>query len=234
MPIYFDWTYLIVLPALLLSLLASARVNSVFKKYSKTTTASGMTGAEAARMVLIANGLTHISVQPIGGNLTDHYDPAGNVICLSESVYASRSTAAVGVACHEAGHAVQHAEHYAPASLRQAIVPLTNIGSKLGIWLFIAGLFLAYLSEQLLAVAYIGVLLFSLTAVFQLVTLPTEFDASHRALKALAASGKFTEDEQKQAKKVLSAAAMTYVAALVTALLQVLRLLVILGGRRRK
>lgn len=230
----FDPTYLIVLPTLIFALWASARVNSVFKKNSTVYSKRGYTAAMACRAVLDKHGLYNIKIEHIHGNLTDHYDPRANVIRLSDSVYNSTSAAAIGVACHEAGHAIQHAESYTPMKIRQAIIPITNIGSTLGIWIFILGILLTAMSEQLIIVAYVGLALFSFTAIFQLVTLPTEYNASSRALAAIKDTGILDEKELACAKQVLNAAALTYVAALAASLAQVLRLLVILGGSRRR
>ncbi len=230
--LYYDPTYLVLIPPMLLSVWASIRVNTTFNKYKKTATRSGITAAQAARDMLDQNGLYDVAIERISGNLTDHYDPRNHVIRLSDTVYSSPSTAAIGVACHEVGHAVQHAKGYKPAEIRQAVVGATNIGSKMGLWLFIIGLFLAYFSEYLFFLCYVGIALFSMTAIFQLITLPTEYDASRRAMACLKASGRFTEEELKQSKKVLSAAALTYVAAMLTALAQVFRLLLILNRRQ--
>lgn len=231
---YFDYTYLIILPAFIFALWASARVNTTFKKYSRLHCMSGYTGAMAARTVLDKNGLQHVRIEHIQGNLTDHFDPRDNVIRLSDSVYNSTSAAAIGVACHEAGHAVQHAENYLPIKIRQALVPITNVGSQIGIWLFFIGVLLTYFSSTFVFLAYVGIALFSFTALFQLVTLPTEFNASSRALKAINDTGILDPEAQKGAKKVLGAAALTYVAALAVSLSQILRLLVILAGTRRR
>ena len=230
---WFVPTYIIILPALIFSIWASVRVNSVFKKNSKVFSARGYTAAMACRAVLDRNGLYSVRIEHIQGNLTDHYDPRGNVIRLSDSVYNSTSAAAIGVACHEAGHAVQHAQSYAPIKIRQAIIPLTNIGSTLGIWIFILGIILTAMSQELILVAYIGLGLFSFTAIFQLVTLPTEYNASKRAVIAIKETGILNERELSAAKEVLNAAALTYVAALASSLSQLLRLLIILGGARR-
>ena len=213
----------------ILSLIAQWSVNSTFEKYSKKTTARGITGYESAKMILDANGLSHIRIERVSGRLTDHYDPKANVIRLSDAVYDSRSVAAVGVAAHEAGHAVQHAKGYIPIKIRAAIIPVTNIGSRLAIPLILIGLL--FTGGEILS--YIGVALFSLTTVFQLVTLPVEFNASRRALSAMEGSYRFDGTEISEAKKVLSAAAMTYVAALAVSFAQLLRLLLIVGGRRR-
>lgn len=231
---YFDYTYLIILPAFIFSIWASLKVNTSFKKYSRVYCKSGYTGAMAARAVLDRNGLQHVRIEHIEGNLTDHFDPRDNVIRLSDSVYNSATAAAVGVACHEAGHAVQHAENYLPIRIRQMLVPITNIGSQIGIWLFFIGVLLTYFSDSFAILAYIGIALFSLTALFQLVTLPTEFNASRRALKAIRETGILDPESQRGAKKVLTAAALTYVAALAVSLSQILRLIVILAGSRRR
>lgn len=231
---YFDPTYLIILPAFIFSIWASVRVNSTFKKYNRLYCLSGYTGSTAARAVLDRYGLYDVRIEHVGGNLTDHYDPRDNVIRLSDSVYHSRSAAAIGVACHEAGHAVQHAENYLPIKIRSALVPITNFGSQAGIWLFFIGVLLTYFSETFVILAYFGVALFSLTALFQLVTLPTEFNASRRAMTAIRETGILDPEAQSGAKKVLSAAALTYVAALAVTLTQILRLLVILSGARRR
>jgi Zn-dependent membrane protease YugP len=239
MPYYyygFDWTYIyIILPCLLISLLTSARVNSTFRKYSQQICRRGLTGAQAAQRVLSANGVSGVRIEKISGNLTDHFDPRTNVIRLSDSVYDSASTAAVGVACHEAGHAVQYAQSYFPIKLRAAIIPLTNIGSKLAMPLIIIGIFLSAFGAVYSYIAYFGVALFSLCVLFQLVTLPVEFNASKRAMKSLKASYILTEEELPMARKVLTAAALTYVAALAVSLAQLLRLLALVsGGRRRR
>ena len=193
----------------------------------------GYTAAMAARAVLDSNGLQNVAIERVRGNLTDHYDPKHNVIRLSDSVYDSGSTAAIGVACHEAGHALQYAEGYLPIKIRQAIIPITNIGSQLGLWLFLIGLLFSYFSESLVIVAYIGLALFSFTALFQLVTLPTEYNASNRAMEAIETCGILNETEQQSARKVLNAAALTYVAALAVSLTQILRLFLILGRNNR-
>ncbi|MBE6614766.1 MAG: zinc metallopeptidase [Ruminococcaceae bacterium] len=218
----FDYTYLIFcLPPLLLALWAQYKVKSTFAQYSKVASDRGMTGRDAARLILDTNGLYNVPVSRISGELTDHFDPRENVIRLSDTVCDVRSAAAVGVAAHEAGHAVQYAVGYGPMKLRSALVPVTNIGSRLSMPLVLLGILLSF--ETL---AYVGVILFSATAIFQLVTLPVEFDASRRALAALEGAGMSAEGV-KSAKKVLSAAALTYVAALLTAVGNLLRLLVL-------
>lgn len=230
----FDWTYLvIVLPCILLSLWASSRVNSTFKRYSKQLSARHITGAEAAQRVLRASGVYGVQVQHVSGNLTDHYDPKSNVIRLSDSVYNSTSVAAIGVACHEAGHAVQYAQHYFPIKVRAAIIPITNIGSKLAMPLILLGIVLSFLGNFSYTLVYLGILCFALTLVFQLVTLPVEFNASRRALEAIDQADLLSSDERRGAKKTLSAAAMTYVAATAVALAQLLRLILLFGRRRR-
>ena len=234
MPYYygFDWTYVVlVLPCIILSMWASANVNSTFKKYSGQLSSRRITGAEAAQRVLMANGVQGVKIQRISGNLTDHYDPRTNVICLSDNVYDNTSTAAIGVACHEAGHAVQYAQSYAPIKLRAAVIPVTNLGSKLAMPLILIGLLLSYLGNFSYILVYAGIACFGLSLVFQLVTLPVEFNASRRALAAISSGNLLTEEEQKGARKTLTAAALTYVAATATALAQLLRLLVLFGGR---
>ena len=229
----FDLTYVIlVLPCVLFSLWASFRVNSTFKKFSNQYSRRRITGADAAQRVLSANGVRDVRIERVGGNLTDHYDPRSNVIRLSDSVYDSTSTAAIGVACHEAGHAVQYAQNYAPIKFRAAIIPITNIGSKLAMPLILIGLLLTFMEGASFIFVYAGIACFGLSLVFQLVTLPVEFNASRRAMNAIADSDILTPDEQVGARKTLSAAAMTYVAATAVALAQLLRLLLIFGGRR--
>lgn len=237
MPYYyygFDWTYVVlVLPCLILSLWASANVNSTFKKYSKQYSLRQLTGAEAAQRVLRANGVHGVRIERVSGNLTDHYDPKTNVIRLSDGVYNNTSTAAIGVACHEAGHAVQYAEGYAPIKLRAAIIPVTNFGSRLAMPLILIGLLFSTLGSFSDTLIYLGIACFGLSLVFQLVTLPVEFNASRRALRAIEDGGLLTEEEQKGARKTLTAAALTYVAATAVALAQLLRLITLFGGRRR-
>lgn len=227
---YFDWTYLFfVLPGMIFALIASAAVDSTFAKYSKQHSARGITGAQAARFVLDKNGLQNIPIEQISGKLTDHYDPRANVIRLSSEVYNSTSTASIGVACHEVGHAIQHATGYTPIKIRSAIVPITNIGSKLAMPLILIGIICSTFGEFFVWMAYIGLIAFSLTVVFQLVTLPTEFNASSRALATIRDNGLLDGNELKGARKVLTAAAMTYVAALAVALGQLLRLIIIVN-----
>ncbi|MDY3224646.1 MAG: zinc metallopeptidase [Candidatus Faecousia sp.] len=230
----FDWTYVVlVLPCIVLSLWASANVNSTFKKYSRQFSRRQITGAEAAQRVLFAHGVRNVRIERVSGNLTDHYDPRTNVIRLSDNVYGSTSTAAIGVACHEAGHAVQYAQEYAPIKLRAAIIPVTNLGSKLAIPLILLGLVLSVFGSMSDLLIYLGIACFGLSLVFQLVTLPVEFNASRRALVAIEDGQLLTGDELQGARKTLRAAALTYVAATAVALAQLLRLLTIFGGRRR-
>ena len=225
---YFDTSILILLPAILFALWAQSRVKSTYAKYSKEF--ASLTGAEAARMVLEMNGVNDVTIEPVAGELTDHFDPKTNTIRLSQGVYDVTSVAAVGVAAHEAGHAVQYAVGYSPIKLRTAIIPVTQIGSTLSWPILLVGLLLG--SETL---AMAGILLFCAVVLFQLVTLPVEFNASNRALDALGASGYLQEAQLDGAGKVLRAAAMTYVAALAQSLAQLLRLLMIAnrGNRRR-
>ena len=231
----FDWTYLVlVLPCLIFAMIASSRVNSTFKKYSNQYSQRRITGADAALRVLHANGVQGVRIERVSGNLTDHYDPRTNVIRLSDSVYDSTSTAAIGVACHEAGHAVQYAQNYAPIKLRAAIIPLTNFGSKLAMPLILLGIVCTFLGEFSTVLVYLGIAAFGLSFVFQLITLPVEFNASRRAIRAIEEGNILTAEEQNGAKKTLQAAAMTYVAATATALAQLLRLIVIFGGGRRR
>lgn len=231
---FFDWTYVVlVLPCVILSLWASSMVNSTFQKYSKQISRRNITGAQAAQRVLAANGVAGIRIERVSGNLTDHFDPKANVIRLSDSVYESTSTAAIGVACHEAGHAVQYAKNYGPIKLRAAIIPITNIGSKLAMPLILLGLLLYAFENLSFTFVYIGIACFGLSLVFQLITLPVEFNASRRAISAIQDYDILTPEEQKGAKKTLTAAAMTYVAATAVSLAQLLRLILIFGGRRR-
>ncbi len=239
MPYYygygFDWTYLvIVLPCILLSLWASSSVNTTFKKYSNVMSYRRITGADAAHRVLSANGVHGVRIERVSGNLTDHYDPKTNVIRLSDSVYNSTSVAAIGVACHEAGHAVQYAQNYGPIKLRAAIIPITNIGSKLAMPLILLGIVLSFLGNFSYAIVDLGIACFALSLVFQLVTLPVEFNASRRAMQAIESGNILSEEEQRGARKTLKAAAMTYVAATAVALAQLLRLILLFGGRRRR
>lgn len=238
MPYYYygiDWTYVVlVLPCLIFSLWASAQVNSVFNKYSKQISLRHITGAQAAQRVLTANGVSGVRIERVSGKLTDHYDPRSNVIRLSDSVYDSCSTAAIGVACHEAGHAVQYAVDYAPIKLRAAIIPVTNIGSKLAMPLILVGILFSALGSLSYTIVYIGIACFGLSVLFQLVTLPVEFNASRRAIQAIEDANLLTEEEQRGAKKTLKAAALTYVAATAVALTQLLRLILVFGNRNNR
>ena len=232
---YIDLTYIVlVLPAVLLSLWASWNVNSTYRRYSQNSNSRGLTAAEAARRVLNANGLSNVPIECIPGELTDHYDPSANVVRLSEGVFGSCSTAAIGVACHEVGHAIQHATGYLPVRIRSAIVPITNIGAKLSVPLIMAGLLLSGFSQKLIMAAYIGILLFSLCAVFQIVTLPTEFNASRRALVSIQDMNLLTGEELTGARRTLRAAALTYVAALTTTLVQLLRFIILVNSRNNR
>ena len=224
----FDWTYLVlVLPCVLLSLWANSSVKSTFSKYSGQYSMRRITGADAARRVLAHNGVGGVRIERVSGSLTDHYDPKSNVIRLSDTVYDSTSTAAIGVACHEAGHAVQYAQNYGPIKLRAAIIPATNIGSKLAMPLILLGLVLTFLEDFSFTLIYLGIACFGLSLVFQLLTLPVEFNASRRAIAAIEQGGILTQEEQIGAKKTLKAAAMTYVAATAVALAQLMRLLIL-------
>lgn len=231
----FDWTYLVlVLPCILLSLWASSSVKSTFRRYSTQYSTRKITGADAAAKVLRNNGVQNVRIERISGNLTDHFDPKTNVIRLSDSVYDSTSTAAIGVACHEAGHAVQYATHYAPIKLRAAIIPVTNFGSKLAMPLILIGILLSFAGNLSYTLVYLGIACFSLSLIFQLITLPVEFNASRRAIRAIEDAGILSAQELVGARKTLKAAAMTYVAATAVSLAQLLRLIVLFGGRRRR
>lgn len=231
----FDWTYLVlVLPCIILSLWASASVKSTFRRYSTQYSTRRITGADAAQRVLRNHGVHNVLIERIAGDLTDHFDPKTNVIRLSDSVYDSTSTAAIGVACHEAGHAVQYATNYAPIKLRAAIIPITNFGSKLAMPLILLGIVLSFLGNFSYALVYLGIACFGLSLVFQLVTLPVEFNASARAIRAISEAGILTSQELSGAKKTLKAAAMTYVAATAVSLAQLLRLIILFGGRRKR
>ncbi len=231
-----DWTILVIIPAMIFALIAQLKVQTTFKKYAKVYNRRGLTGADAARMVLNANGLYNVRIERISGHLTDHYDPRDNVIRLSDSVYGSTGIAALGVAAHEAGHACQHAVGYVPIKIRAAIIPVTNFGSRLAMPLFLIGMLIASWAggpagDMLML---LGILFFSFSTLFQLVTLPTEFNASTRAMKALKNSGILAVDELPAARSTLSAAAMTYVAALATSLASLLRLMLIFMNTRRR
>lgn len=220
-------TGIIMVPVLIFAVVCQINVKNTFNKYSRVRSMRRMTGAQAAESLLRANGITDVKIQRVAGNLTDNYNPTTKTINLSEGVYSSNSIAAIGVACHEAGHACQHAQGYAPLRLRNFAIPATRIGSTLGIPLAVIGMFIS--SEPLIL---IGLVLYSLVALFQLITLPVEFNASARALKTIDQYGYLSGEEYKGAKKVLTAAALTYVAALVSALATLLRLILVLNNRR--
>lgn len=226
---YYDYWYLIlVLPAFLISLWAQYKVKSTFAKYSNKRVACGMTGAYTSQYIQRANGIS-TGLEAVAGELSDHYDPRTNTIRLSQSVYAQDTVAAVGVAAHETGHAIQHAQGYAPVRLRTSMVPVTNFASGLSPVLILAGLLLGFTG-----LAYAGIALFSVATLFQLVTLPVEFNASSRAVAALESSGQFTEEELKGVRQVLTAAALTYVAALLVSMMSLLRLILVVSGRGRR
>lgn len=228
-PMYIDMLYIIlVLPAILLAMIAQIGVKATFAKYSKIAPQRRISGEDAARAVLRANGVEGVRFEYIAGDLTDHYDPKTNTIRLSGSVGSASSIAAIGVAAHEAGHAVQHAKGYAPIKIRMAIIPITNIGSMLSIPLILIGLLI-----NMTELAYLGIAFFALATVFQLVTLPVELNASKRAIHAIRSEGLLDEDELGGAKSTLTAAAMTYVAALFVSLMQLLRLVLMVSGRDR-
>ncbi|GHV34826.1 zinc metallopeptidase [Clostridia bacterium] len=232
MPFYMDYWYVVlVIPAIIFAMIAQATVSGRFNRYSAIRTARGLSGAQAAAEVLRAHGVSGVKIEPAAGKMTDHYDPRDNTIRLSQGVYDSVSVAAVGIAAHEAGHAVQYAQGYSPIKFRQAIIPVTQIGSTLSLPLILIGLFLTSQLGDMLFLA--GVLFFALATVFQLLTLPVEFDASRRAMDTLGNLRVLDEEELRGAKQVLGAAAMTYVAALAVSLAQLVRLLLIFGGRRR-
>lgn len=226
---YWDWTYIFVIIGALLSLMASAKVKSTFAKYNKTANSRGYTSQEVAAAIMEASGVTGVKIERVKGDLTDHYDPTDKVLRLSDTVYGSTSVAAIGVAAHECGHAIQDREEYGPLKMRAASVPLANFGSGFSFIIVVLGVALG-----LIGLAKVGVILFSGVVFFQLITLPVEFDASKRALAVLEERGFLQKDELRGARKVLSAAAMTYVAAFASTLLQLLRLILIVRGGRRK
>ena len=221
--LYYDMLY--ILPALLLTLIASMAVKATYARYAKVHSASGITASAAARRILDANGLSHIRIESIAGNLTDHFDPQAGVIRLSDTVRDSTSIAAIGVAAHECGHAIQYAKQYAPIRIRAAIIPATSISSRLAVPLVLIGSVLSFYARGMLALAYAGIILFGICVLFQLITLPVEFNASRRARQVMASEGILSEREIAGAGKVLNAAAMTYVAALATSVLQLIRLI---------
>ena len=227
---YYDPTYMLIVISALISLFAQFLINSRFSKYSRVRSRSGMTGAQAAERILQSQGIYDVAIQRVSGKLTDHYDPRNKTLNLSDAVYASTSVAAVGVAAHECGHAIQHARHYVPLTIRGALVPVANFGSGISWPLIIMGLFIR--GEMSTLFINLGILMFSLAVLFQIITLPVEFNASGRALKILKSSGMLYESEVREARSVLTAAALTYVASAASALLQLLRILILTGGRR--
>lgn len=227
---YYDATYILVLIGALLSMWASARVNSTYQKYARVRSFSGLTGSEAARRILNGAGIYDVRVEHISGNLTDHYDPRDRVLRLSDSVYGSTSVAAIGVAAHECGHAIQDDESYAPLKIRNAFVPVANFGTKAAMPIILLGL----LFGSSYTLIQIGLLCFGLGTLFQLITLPVEFNASARAVRILGDTHMLTDEELGHTKKVLSAAAMTYVAAAAASILSLLRLVLLFGGNRRR
>lgn len=228
---YWDPTYIFVVIGAIICMIASARVKSTFAKYSQYRSMSGMNGAQVAQRVLQAAGIYDVQIRHVSGNLTDHYDPRTRTVNLSDPVYNSTSVAALGVAAHECGHAIQHAKNYAPLSIRSALVPVANFGSMLAWPLILIGLFINSRSSVL--IIDIGILLFSAAVLFQLVTLPVEFDASRRALVMLRTQHILGDDELKNTRKVLKSAALTYVASAAAAVLQLLRIILLTNGRRR-
>lgn len=228
---YFDPTYILVIIGAVICLAASAKVKSTFNKYNRVRSMSGMTGAQAAERILNSAGIYDVTVQHISGNLTDHYDPRNKVLSLSDSTYGSASVAAIGVAAHECGHAIQHQTSYAPLNIRSAIVPIANFGSTIAWPLILIGLF--FNSNTGTFLIDLGIICFSLAVLFQLVTLPVEFNASSRAVKILESTGILGQEELSGTRKVLGAAALTYVAGAAAAILQLLRLVILFGGRGR-
>lgn len=231
-PMYYrmDPTYVLVLIGVVLSLLASARVKSTFAKYERIRNSAGLTGRDAAERILHGAGIYDVRIERVSGNLTDHYDPRNKVLRLSDSTYHSMSVSAVGVAAHECGHAIQHAVNYAPIRWRGALVPVANFGSTIAWPLIMIGLFITGDSSSLLI--NLGIIAFSFAVLFHLVTLPVEFNASNRAIRILGSNGMMSQEEVGSVKKVLGAAALTYVASAATAILQLLRILILTGGRR--
>ena len=228
--LYYDMLY--ILPALLLTMIANVAVRFTYARYSQVRAGSGITAATAARRILDANGLSHIRIESIHGDLTDHFDPKAGVIRLSDTVRDSTSIAAIGVAAHECGHAIQYAKEYTPIRIRSAIVPATGVASRLAVPLVLIGTILSFYAESLLALAYAGIILFGICVLFQLITLPVEFNASRRAREILVSEDILSGREVVGVTKVLNAAAMTYVAALATSILQMIRLLSIVRRNR--
>lgn len=230
--LYFDWTILLLFPAMILSIYAQAKVNNTFRKYSEIRSVSGYSAAEVARRILDMNGLYQVKVEHIAGQLTDHFDPRTNIVRLSDATYGSYSVAAIGVAAHEVGHAIQHAIGYAPIRIRNGIVPFVNLCNKLSMPLILIGLIFGYGGGFFPILFDVGIVLFSATVLFQLITLPVEFNASSRALYTLENQGILRMEEVSGAKAVLSAAALTYVAAALSAIMSLLRLILISRNRR--
>lgn len=226
---YYDPTYILVIIGIIITLAASAKVKSAFARYSRVRAMSGMTGAEAAERILHASGIYDVRIERVSGNMTDHYNPRTKVLRLSDTVYGQNSLAAVGVAAHECGHAIQHDQGYAPLKLRSTLVPAANFGSMAAWPIIILGVVMGF-SQTLINV---GIILFSLAVLFQLITLPVEFNASKRAIARLGETGILYGDELRHSKKVLDAAALTYVAAAAASILQLLRLVILFGGRDR-
>ena len=229
-PMFYDPTHILVMIGVVICLLASAKMNSTFSKYSRVHSHSGMTGKEAAEALLHREGIYDVRVEYVAGNLTDHYDPRSKVLRLSDATYQQTSVAAIGVAAHECGHAIQHARGYAPLSIRSALVPVANFGSSIAWPLIIIGLIMNSQTSQLFL--NLGVIAFSMAVLFQIVTLPVEFNASRRALKILGNTGMLYPDEVRETRKVLTAAALTYVAGAASTILQLLRLIMISNSRR--
>jgi len=230
---FYDWTYFLILPAVALALYAQYKVKSSFNKYSKVESRSGMTGAEAARRILENYGVRDVVIEPVKGNLSDHYDPRTNTLRLSEAVYGSKSLSAIGVAAHESGHALQRRDGYAPLGVRSAIVPVVSLGSNLAWPVLIIGLLLTQVGGQIgWVLLNVGIVLFALVVVFSLITLPVEFNASKRAVAELQSDHIITADEVAPVKQVLSSAAMTYVASAAMAIMQLIRVMLLAGNRR--
>jgi len=230
-PMYFDPTYILIIIGMIISLIAQAGVKSTFAKFTRVSNMRNLTGAEAAQRILHGAGIYDVRIEHIAGDLTDHYDPRGKVLRLSDSVYGSSSVAAVGVAAHECGHAIQHAKGYGPIKFRNLLVPVANFGAKIAWPLILLGLFIT--SDSAMILIDLGIIAFSAAVLFHIVTLPVEFNASHRAIRIIADTGMMQGEEIKGAKKVLTAAAMTYVASAATAVLQLLRIILLTRGRRR-
>lgn len=225
-----DPTYILVLIGVIICMIASSKMNATFRKYARVQSHNGLTGREAAERILRGQGIYDVRVERVAGNLTDHYDPRNKVLRLSDATYNATSVAAIGVAAHECGHALQHAKGYAPLSVRSSLVPVANFGSSIAWPLIIFGLFMT--GDMSMMFLNLGILAFSFAVLFQIVTLPVEFNASGRALKLLGNNGMLYESEVRDVRKVLTAAALTYVAGAASAILQLLRILILTGGRR--